>query len=133
MKKILFAAFCLLISFVTAQAQQMSPEEREKKMEEYIQKEIDRFESSLKLEDWQVFYTDSILNHDYRALQQELNELSESKVSSADLYTKVSDKWAEQMYNSMHKILNEKQWDKYLKMGAGREKKARDKRKAKYN
>ena len=31
----------------------------------------------------------------------------------------------------MHKILDEDQWTKYLKMGAAREKKARDKRKAK--
>ena len=131
MKKILFTAFAMLISLVSAfaQQQQMSPEEQEKKMAEFIQKQVERFESSLKLEDWQTFYADSILNHDYRAMQDELKALSESKVSNSDLYTKVGDKWAEQIYNSMHAILNETQWQKYLKMGAGREKKARDKRK----
>ena len=134
MKKILFVAFALLISLSTAFAQQqkMSPEEREKKFNEFIQKEVSRLETSLKLEDWQGFYADSILNHDYRAMQDELTELSESKVSNTDLYTMANDKWAEQIYNSMHKILNEKQWDKYLKMGAARDKKSRDKRKAKY-
>ena len=134
MKKIWFVAFALLISLgsALAQQQQMSPEEREKKLDEFINKEISRLESSLKLEDWQVFYTDSILNHDYRAMQAELTELSESKVSNSDIYTIVSDKWAEKIYNSMHGILDEKQWAKYLKIGAGRDKKARDRRNLKH-
>ena len=135
MKKILFAALGLLISLGSAfaQQQQMSPEEKEKKMTEFLQKEIEKLETTLKLEDWQVFYADSILNHDYRALQEELDGMQEAKVSNADLYTKVSDKWSEQMYNAIHGILNEEQWAKYNKGGAGRAKKARDKRMAKYN
>ena len=133
MKKILFAAFALLISLGSAFAQQQSsPEEMEKKLNEFIQKEVAKLETSLKLEDWQVFYADSILNHDYHAMQDELKEMRDSKVYNTDLYTKANDKWSEQMYNSMHKILDEKQWEKYLKMGAAREKKARDKRKARY-
>ena len=133
MKKILFAALGLVISLGSAfaQQQQMSQEEKEKKLTEFIQKEIDKLETSLKLEDWQVFYVDSILNHDYRALQDELQEMQDAKVSSSDLYTKASDKWYEQVYNSMHKVLNEEQWNKYLKSGAARSKKARDKRMAK--
>mgnify|MGYP007069867446 CR=1 FL=1 len=132
MKKILFAAIALLFSLGTTLAQeQMSPEEKEKKLDEFIQKQVEKLESSLKLEDWQTFYADSILNHDYRALQEELNALQESKVSNSDLYTQASDKWAERIYNSMRKIMNDEQWNKYLKQGAAREKKARDKRKAK--
>ena len=133
MKKILFAALGLFISLGSAFAQQqpMSPEEKEKKLTEFIQKQVEKLEITLKLEDWQVFYADSILNHDYHAMQDELDGLQEAKVSSADLYTQASDRWAEQMYNSMHRILNEEQWAKYQKGGAGREKKARDKRKAK--
>ena len=135
MKKILFAALGLLISLGSAfaQQQQMSPEEKEKKLAEFIQKEIDKLETSLKLEDWQVFYADSILNHDYRAMQEELDGLQEAKVSDNDLYTKASDKWAERIYNAMHRVLNEEQWNKYLKGGQGRAKKARDKRMAKNN
>ena len=130
MKKILFAAIALLFSGGTAFAQeQMSPEEKEKKMVEFIQKEVEKLESSLKLEDWQTFYADSILTHD--ALQAELDALQEAKVSNTDLYTKASDKWADKIYEAMHKIMNEEQWEKYLKQGAAREKKARDKRKAK--
>ena len=98
---------------------------------EFIQKEVEKLESSLKLEDWQTFYADSILTHDYHALQAELDALQEAKVSNTDLYTQASDKWADRIYEAMHKIMNEEQWEKYLKQGAAREKKARDKRKAK--
>jgi len=135
MKKILFAVLAMFFSMgaTFAQQQQMSPEEKEKKMEEFIQKEIEKLESNLKLEDWQVFYTDSILNHDYRAMQKELDELQEAKVSSNDLYIQANDKWAEKIYNAMHKVLNEEQWARYNKGDAGRAKKARDKRKAKHN
>ncbi len=133
MKKFFLAGMCLAFSVLTAYAQQgmPSPEEQEKKMAEFIGKEIDRFESSLKLEDWQVFYVDSILNHDYRAMQEELNNLAAAKVSNSDIYIKVNDKWAENIYVAFRKVLNEEQWTKYLKSGAARDKKAREKRKAK--
>ena len=53
---------------------------------------------------------------------------SKAKVESSDIYQQIQDKWSEQMYLAIHKILNEQQWEKYLKQGAAREKKARDKR-----
>ena len=49
-------------------------------------------------------------------------------MESSDIYQQIQDKWSEQMYLAIHKILNEQQWEKYLKQGAAREKKARDKR-----
>ena len=133
MKKFFLAVMCLTFSVLTAYAQQgmPSPEEQEKKMAEFIEKEIDRFESSLKLEDWQVFYVDSILNHDYRAMQEELNNLMAAKVSNSDIYMKASDKWMENIYVAFRKVLNDDQWAKYLKGGAARDKKSREKRKAK--
>ncbi len=133
MKNIFLTVVCLVISVLTAFAQQNppSPEEQEKKLSEYIQKEVERLEMTLKLEDWQVFYVDSILNHDYRAMQEEMNKLSSSKVSNYDIYTRTSDKWAENIYVAFRKVLNDNQWGKYLKSGAARDKKAREKRKAK--
>lgn len=133
MKNIFLAVVCLLFSALTVFAQQNPPsqEEQEKKMSEYIQKEVDRLEMTLKLEDWQVFYVDSILNHDLRAMQEEMNNLSSSKVSNYDIYTRTNDKWAEKIYVAFRKVLNDNQWQKYLKSGAARDKKAREKRKAK--
>ena len=111
----------------------MTPEEKEKKFYEFIEKEVERYESSLKLETWQVFYVDSILTHDYKAMQEEVMDLSKAKVSNSDIYYDVQDRWMEQIYQSFQKILSEDQWAKYQKSGAARDKKARDKRAAKKN
>lgn len=133
MKNFFLTVACLIISALNAYAQQnpLSPEEQEKKLSEYIQKEVDRLEMTLKLEDWQVFYVDSILNHDYRAMREEMDRLSSAKVSNYDIYTIASDKWAESIYVAFRKVLSDDQWTKYLKSGAARDKKAREKRKAK--
>lgn len=132
MKKILFTLICAALSLpVFAQQGAMSKEEQEEKLNEYILSEVERLENYLKLEDWQVFYVDSILNHNYHAMQEEVTSLSESKVSNIDIYSITQDKWLEEIYVAMNKVLNEEQWEKYLKSGAQKDKKARDKRQQK--
>ena len=81
-------------------AQEMTAEEKkaEKEFYESVEREIERLTNSLKLEDWQVFYVDSILTHDYKAMQ------------------------------AFQKVFDEDQWTKYLKSGAARDKKTRDKK-----
>lgn len=114
-------------------AQQANTDEGEKKMRETIDAQIENYTKLFDLEGWQVFYLDSILTHDYAALVTEINELNSAKVSNRSIYETVQDKWAEQIYNSVHSVFNDTQWTKYLKSGAAREKKARDKRMAKRN
>ena len=114
-------------------AQQANTDEGEKKMRETIDAQIENYTKLFDLEGWQVFYLDSILTHDYAALVTEINELNSAKVSNRSIYETVQDKWAEQIYNSVHSVCNDTQWAKYLKSGAAREKKARDKRMAKRN
>lgn len=125
----------LIVFPCTGFAQEREKTEEEKKQEkefyEWIDKEVKRLTETLELEYWQEFYADSILTHDYIGLRDELSDLSKNKVSNSDIYINVQDKWAEQIYDSFHKILNEEQWKKYLKQGAARDKKNRDKRKAK--
>ena len=87
----------------------------------------------LDLEVWQSFYVDSILTHDYMALRDELKEMRDAKMTNTDAYQRVQDKWAEQIYIAFQKVFNEEQWAKYLKSGAARDKKSRDKRAAKRN
>ena len=103
-------------------------QEREKEFYEALEKQIDNLTNLLDLEDWQVFYVDSILTHDYLALSKEMEGLSQSKVTNPDLFYAVQDKWMEQIHNSLHGVFDERQWAKYLKNGAAREKRARDKR-----
>ena len=127
-----FGISVLLLLPMWLGAQPPQNEEAElKQLREMIDKAVDTYESQLGLEVWQTFYLDSILTHDYEAMRQELKGLSDAKVGNSDAYVRVQDKWAEQMYNALQKVFNEEQWAKYLKSGAARDKKSRDKRAAK--
>ena len=131
--KIFGIAALLLLPFRAGaqQQQQQSEEEELKQMQEAIDRAVENYENTLDLEIWQTFYVDSILTHDYEAMRDELKDMQAAKLSNSDAYTRVQDKWMEQIYNSLQKVFNEEQWAKYLKSGAAREKKARDKRAAK--
>lgn len=129
------SALVLLSSFsLSAQDRKgpQDPEKQEKEFLESIDKEIERLRTLLDLEYWQEFYVDSTLNHDLRALQDEIKPLMDAKVSNADIFQGVYDKWMEKIYLSYQGIFTEEQWKKYLKSGAAREKKNRDKRLAKH-
>lgn len=93
--------------------------------------EADRLQKLLDLEDWQVFYVDSTLKHDFPAMMAEYDELRKSRVSNQMMYQNVYDKWMEQVDNTYRRIFTESQWAAYLKSGAARAQKAREKRKAK--
>lgn len=130
----IFGICALLLLPFAAAAQQQDPDAEEiKQLREVIDKTVENYESLLDLEVWQSFYLDSILTHDYDAMRLELKGLRDAKVSNSDAYIRVQDKWAEQIYNSLQKVFNEEQWAKYLKTGAARDKKNRDKRAAKRN
>ena len=120
-----------LFASISAFAQQpTSPEEQERKLYDAIQEQVDRYAENLGLDDWQIFYVDSILTHNVMAIQEEFSSMQKAKVANPELYYDIQDKWNEETYNSLQKILDEEQWVKYLKQGAARDKKARDKRAA---
>ena len=65
---------------------------------------------------------------DYKAMSAEIDALRHSKVSNPTAYMTAQDKWLEAIHQSYLRILNEEQKAKYLKSGAAKAKKARDKR-----
>lgn len=93
--------------------------------------EADRLQRLLNLDGGQLFYVDSTLKHDYQAMQEEYMRLSSAKVSNRSMYVSVQDKWMEATDNSFKEIFTQEQWDTYLKNGAAKQQKAREKRKAK--
>lgn len=112
-------------------AQKKDAKKQEKEFFESIDKEVERLTTLLDLEYWQVFYVDSILTHDFQAMQDEINELSSKKVNNTDMYYNVQYKWLDKIYYAYQKVFDEKQWAKYLKSGAERDKKAREKKQGK--
>lgn len=134
--KILFvclSAGALLCVPAAAQNQQQSktPQEQEAELYDYIAKEVERYTRTLDLDPAQEFYADSILTHNLFAMRNELNAKSRAKVSNSDIYVAVQDKWNESTYQAFMKMLSPEQQSKYLKGGATKDKKARDKRSAK--
>jgi hypothetical protein len=110
---------------VAAQEPQKQPD-----VYEQAETEADRLQKALDLEDWQVFYVDSTLKHDFPAMMAEYDKLRAAKVSNAMMYQAVHDKWMEQIDATYKKIFTPQQWAAYLKSGAAKAQKARDKRKA---
>ncbi len=131
MTKRVFSSLAAALLCVLALAQEADPQKREKEFFENLDKQITQLTSQLDLEDWQVFYVDSILTHDYQAMQRELMTLQQKKVSNADIYSEVAYRWQDRIDESLQKVFTEQQWAKYQKNGAARAKKARDKRRAK--
>ena len=116
---------------LTFQISVLAQEPNKPDVMEKAEMEADRLQKLLDLEDWQVFYVDSTLKHDYPAMMAEYEQLSKSKVSNQSFYQMVYDKWMEQVDDTYKKIFTQEQWYAYLKSGAARAQKARDKRKSK--
>ena len=126
------AAVSLSVFAVKAQNQApKTPEEKEKQLMEFIDKEVQRLSGMLELEYWQEFYVDSTLTHDYKAMTEEMENMSKAKVENADLYQSVQDKWMQQIDDTYRKYFTPEQWAKYWKSGGKRAQAARDKRKNK--
>ena len=129
MKLKIYAVLAILSFFfcVEASAQQQS----EVDVYERAEQEADRLQRLLGLEDWQTFYVDSTLKHDLPAMMKEIEGLRNAKVSNNMMYVTVQDKWLEQIDITYKRIFDENQWAAYLKTGAAKVQKARDKRKQK--
>lgn len=125
------SALLLLSIFAFAQTPPQNDIEEQKRMREAIDAQIEDYTQLLDLQDWQIFYVDSIMTHDYEQMRVELSALSTAKVSNSEAYIRVQDKWMEKMYQAFNKVFDKNQWAKYEKSGAAREKKNRDKREAK--
>ena len=121
----------LLVALPLLAQNQLSPEEEAKKLREGIDKEVDRLTDLLDLADWQIFYVDSTLSYNIESMRAEQKVLMAAKVSNTDLYWECTDKWQEATYLQYRKIFDDRQWERYLKSGGAKEKKARDKRAAK--
>ncbi len=124
---VLSSALMFMVAGVEASAQQ--PEQPD--IYEQAENEADRLQRLLDLEDWQTFYVDSTLKHDFPAMMEEFTQLQTSKVSNTSIYQDVRDRWMDQIDATYKRIFTEEQWAAYLKSGAGKAQKAREKRRLK--
>ena len=124
--KVMAAAVFMLAASVMASAQQQETLD----IYEQAEAEADRLQRVLDLEDWQVFYVDSTLKHDFPAMMAEFEQLRGAKISNRSMYQDVQDKWMDRIDATYKRIFTPEQWAAYLKSGAAKAQKARAKRKA---
>lgn len=127
-----FVCCALMLGFLSlsaaAQDTAQAQKEAEEKLYESVDREVERLTNLLDLDDAQIFYVDSILTHDLKAVQDDFATLARQKVTNMDIYEDARLRWMDKIYYAYEKVFNEEQWAKYLKSGAARDKKNRDKR-----
>lgn len=127
-----FVCCALMLGFLSlsaaAQDTAQAQKEAEEKLYESVDREVERLTNLLNLDDAQIFYVDSILTHDLKAVQDDFATLARQKVTNMDIYEDARLRWMDKIYYAYEKVFNEEQWAKYLKSGAARDKKNRDKR-----
>ena len=125
---------CVLLAFLSASVSVRALAQQQEKMPDIYQQaemEADRLQKLLDLEDWQTFYVDSTLKHDYPAMMAEYEEMKNAKIGNTTMYVAVQDKWMDQIDATYRKIFTDEQWAAYLRQGAGKAQKAREKRRMK--
>ena len=121
----------LLLSFsATIFAQQ---QQEEKTPEEIATEEADRLEKLLKLEPHQTFFIDSVLQHDMRAMYDEMQLMKQSGTQEFIVYQRIKEKWGNRIDSSYMNILTEKQWLEYLRSTNRMTKEMRKKYKENYS
>ena len=125
---------CVLLAFLSASVSVRALAQQQEKMPDIYQQaemEADRLQKLLDLEDWQTFYVDSTLKHDFPAIMAEYEEMKNAKIGNTTMYVAVQDKWMDQIAATYRKIFTDEQWAAYLRQGAGKAQKAREKRRMK--
>lgn len=128
MKKFKFItlAAVLLLSMHAAGQEQEKPSP-----EKFAAEHLEYLIRNIQIDEIQVFFADSIYQHNFAALLEEMESLQKSGMSATNVYEAVSDKWLDATDKALEQILTPEQWKKYLKTSFGKEKSKRDKRMAK--
>lgn len=126
---ILVAALFFSLSWTTCRAQQAN-QQKELSFEEIITKQVEDMVERYKLDDYQAFKLDTLLQHFAPIYNAEMKRVKDSGAAQSASFQSITDKWADFFDNEYQKIFTEEQWNRYLKSSAGREKKKRDKRMA---
>ena len=128
MKRFLPAILAAILLLAAAPCTLAQNNQEPPDMDEIISKQVENLTRSFKLDEVQEFFVDSVLQHNFPAMNAEFEETRKTGASNQDTYQAISDKWMAATDDALEKIFTEEQWQKYLKSTYGKEKKRRDKR-----
>ena len=128
-KFIVVSAIVFSVSGTVCHAQQGGGQPaKETSFEDAITKQVEDMVDRFRLDDYQAFKLDTLLQHFAPIYNEELRKVKESGAAQVASYQTIVDKWSDFFDNEYQKIFTEDQWKLYMKSAAGREKKKRDKR-----
>ena len=84
--KIFIVSMTAVLTFIAAGFSAYAQQPEEPDIYEQAEMEADRLQRVLELEDWQTFYVDSTLKHDFPAMMAEYEQLKSSKVENMSMY-----------------------------------------------
>lgn len=130
MKSYLYTMLLVVVSFLAFSAQSACAQNQEPvDLNQLAEEEADKLARLIDLEDWQVFYVDSTLKANFFQLQVELEKLQKAKVTNTDIYQEAKDRCWDEIDRNYQKWFTPEQWKAYLKTGAAKLQKQREKRK----
>jgi len=119
--KYIIAAIVLLITSNTIQAQ------NNKEVDFYATAaaQTEKYIEFYKLNEYQAFRVDTMLQNCYIDLDIKMKELQERGASTEDVYKNEMDKFMNRISEGFRSIFDDKQWQKYMKSTEGRDYKRR--------
>ena len=127
-KYITVAVLFLCLGSVICFAQQENAPGKEMDYDEAAAKQVEEFIDRYKLDDYQAFRIDTLLQHYVPIYNEELKKVRAAGASQVESYQRVVDYWSDFLDTQYQSIFTEEQWKLYMKSPAGKEKKKRDKR-----
>ena len=118
----------LSVLFLLSAPLALAQQQQEPDMDKVIAAQLDNLTRMFKLDEVQVFFVDSILQHNYPAMAEEMNQVRKTGANNTDSFQAVSDKWMDATDKAFQLLFTEQQWQKYMKSAFGKEKLRRDKR-----
>ena len=128
MKQLLTIWAATLFLLFAAAPGATAQEPQEPDVDQIINNQIENLTRLFNLDDVQIFFVDSILQHNYPAMMDEFSESRKAGANNDETYMRISDKWMAATDEALERVFTDEQWRRYLKSAYGKEKKRRDKR-----
>lgn len=107
---------CLLFLLLSSNLIAQQQEQPQKSPAEMASIQADDMQKQFKLNDTQVFYIDSILQHNYTAISVEFEKMKKAGIQSPESYMNVQKTWNQKTEDAFKKVLTEEQFINYLKI-----------------
>lgn len=103
------------ILIVTPVVAQNNPQQQKSPVQ-IAAEQADRLQTDLKLNDYQTFLADSVLQANITGVTEEFERMKAGGMQNPDSYRDVQEKWRRKTEDAFEKFMNKEQFDRYLRL-----------------